>query len=412
MNLKDLFTQLSLKLTPHVGIWENEILMQYPNPFVHYRSDWLDFLEQASEEVKLSLEKKNYQDLDLPQDLKQHAEEMQSLCRLPEFDRTITEHPFEPNAFLKMKPKKQYEIKILTKAADQLMRDHHLSHVIDIGGGVGFLAQSLSNYYLKPVTSIDMDATMQKTGRERNEQNQKKGSSLVNYVQAKLELGNSKLVSLFSKDSLSLGLHTCGELANTHFQMAVKGEAGALINFGCCYYKLSYNNCLNVSQFAKENPHLDLNMYALTLATLAHKQTDQEVYQNKNIVKRYRYSLHLYLHDMMGLTDFQALGNSHYTLYQGDFGHYALEQMSRLGIEHNETVESFNQFFEDEKRSRLVKRMILSGILRGIYGRPLEMYVLVDRALYLEENGYQVALIPYFEEEISPRNIGIRAIRQ
>jgi hypothetical protein len=85
--------------------------------------------------------------------------------------------------------------------------------------------------------------------------------------------------------------------------------------------------------------------------------------------------------------------------------------MKRLNIEHTDSDESLNNFFQDPTRTRLIRRMILAGILRGIYGRPLELYLLIDRALYLEENGYTAKLVPYFDEELSPRNIGIQAIK-
>jgi SAM-dependent methyltransferase len=411
VNLKERFNQITSSLIPHVDIWENEILLQYPHSLAPYREDWLDFLDQADENLLFSLEKKDFHHLDIPKDLKKHWLEMEELTRLPEFNREITSHPFDAFAFLKIKPKKEHEIKILSKAVDQLMRENQLEQVVDIGGGIGYLAQSIANYYFYPVTSIDMDPILQNTGRQRNLKNQKKGSHLVNYLQEKLELGNEKLVPLFTPKTISLGLHTCGDLANTHLEIAIKAESGALINLGCCYYKLSKNNTYNISNFSKSNNNLRLNMYALTLATLAHKQMGHWDFQFKNMVKNYRYAFHMYLYHEKGITDFVSVGNSSQRYYEGDFASYAKEQMKRLDIENKQSDESLNHFFQDPARTRLIRKMILAGILRGIYGRPLELYLLLDRALYLEENGYKTQLIPFFDEELSPRNIGIQAIK-
>lgn len=410
MNLRERFNLITEKLTPFAGIWENEILMQYPHPFDYYRQDWLEFLEQAPEDVLLQLEMKNFDHPSIPESLRAHGNEFNNLCKLALFHKE-EKNTFDAFTFLHIKPKKQYEIETLAPEVDKMMKENQLKTVVDIGGGIGKIAQAITNHYFHPVTSIDMDPALQKTGIERNRKNQKKNAPLVHYINSKLELGNPHLASLFTPESLSLGLHTCGDLANTHFDLAIKGQAGALINLGCCYYKISKNETYNISTHAKNSPHLSLNLYALSLATNAHRQVGDWHFQYKNMVKNYRYAFHIYLYEVIGIKEFQSLGSSHKKHYHGDFSSYAFEQMKRLNLECPDSEESLNYFFHDKDRSRMIKKMILSGILRGIYGRSLEMYLLLDRAIYLEENGFKTELIEYFDEVVSPRNIGIRAIR-
>ena len=40
----------------------------------------------------------------------------------------------------------------------------------------------------------------------------------------------------------------------------------------------------------------------------------------------------------------------------------------------------------------------------------MEIYIQIDRCLYLEENGYDVTFEQYFDEALSPRNLGILAV--
>jgi hypothetical protein len=48
--------------------------------------------------------------------------------------------------------------------------------------------------------------------------------------------------------------------------------------------------------------------------------------------------------------------------------------------------------------------------IRSYLGRPMELYILLDRCLYLMENGYpNVQITRFFDENISPRAIGIFA---
>jgi hypothetical protein len=56
--------------------------------------------------------------------------------------------------------------------------------------------------------------------------------------------------------------------------------------------------------------------------------------------------------------------------------------------------------------------MVLCNLIRWQLGRALEIYILLDRALFLEEHQYQVSVKTYFKESLSPRNIGILAIKK
>jgi len=44
-------------------------------------------------------------------------------------------------------------------------------------------------------------------------------------------------------------------------------------------------------------------------------------------------------------------------------------------------------------------------LLRGLFRRPLEIWLLLDRALYLQEAGYQVQLGEFCATSLTPRNL-------
>jgi hypothetical protein len=49
----------------------------------------------------------------------------------------------------------------------------------------------------------------------------------------------------------------------------------------------------------------------------------------------------------------------------------------------------------------------MANIIRWQLGRVLELYLLLDRAIYIEERGMSVELKQFFDENLSPRNIGL-----
>jgi hypothetical protein len=50
-------------------------------------------------------------------------------------------------------------------------------------------------------------------------------------------------------------------------------------------------------------------------------------------------------------------------------------------------------------------------LLRGLFRRPLELWLVLDRALFLQEQGYTVRLGTFCETSLTPRNILLLAER-
>ncbi|MGL5401580.1 MAG: hypothetical protein ACRDA1_14685, partial [Plesiomonas shigelloides] len=61
-----------------------------------------------------------------------------------------------------------------------------------------------------------------------------------------------------------------------------------------------------------------------------------------------------------------------------------------------------------EQRYLCVSR---TELVRHLFRRPLEIWLVLDRALYLQEHGYQVQLGTFCERHLTPRNVMIHARR-
>jgi hypothetical protein len=153
-----------------------------------------------------------------------------------------------------------------------------------------------------------------------------------------------------------------------------------------------------------------MNKFALTLACRAHKKMDEKDYDLKLKVKLFRYAIHILLHDHYGIKEIVTLGNSSPKLYDESFGTYALEQLKRIKVVPLHSESELNDFFHHKELQMLIQRMLAAGLIRNALGRVLELYLILDRAIYLEEEGYEVLVQEFFDEELSPRNIGITAV--
>ncbi len=50
-------------------------------------------------------------------------------------------------------------------------------------------------------------------------------------------------------------------------------------------------------------------------------------------------------------------------------------------------------------------------LVRGLFRRPLEVWLVLDRALFLRENGYKVEVGTFCESTLTPRNLMVLAER-
>ena len=76
-----------------------------------------------------------------------------------------------------------------------------------------------------------------------------------------------------------------------------------------------------------------------------------------------------------------------------------------------QTAEELDAYYNDPERQQLISKMLAAGLVRNVFGRLLELYIQLDRVIYLEEQGYEARLLEVFEEPVSPRNIAIVASR-
>ncbi|HXH76748.1 MAG TPA: methyltransferase [Bacteriovoracaceae bacterium] len=408
MNFRKRFIEITDFLKPYQTIWQNEILLLYPTPLLHYPASWLEDLSRfSSKEDVLRLERKEVEGLIEDPGLKAFYERMKELIDIP-VAGLYPGLPADHLTFLYMIPKKQHEIRQLAPILNQIYQKSGVDEVIDIGGGIGLLAQTLVNYYGMKVCSLDLDPVLQDTGLKRHMKNAKNPENMVNYKQVKVELSEAKFVQLLSGNKMTVGLHTCGPLAVSQLSASAGHAVKRMVNFGCCYHKLEdFPEAQNISKFARENSPLTMSRYALTLSARAHRKLDEKEFDLKLKVKVYRYAIHFLLHDHYKMEGFLPLGNSKPELYDESFGTYVLEQLSRINVKPLHTKEELDYFFINPERQLLISKMLAGGIVRDAMGRLLELYILLDRVIFMEEHGYKVELLQCFDEVISPRNLGI-----
>lgn len=411
MNMKNQFLQIRAILLLRQKIWSKEVLLDFPNALNDYPDEWLQELAEYSHFDLWKLDARRPPEHKPKTPLGQYLSELHQLTSLP----TKNYQPFLslPSwAFSGVKEKKQHEISVLAQMLEQKKAETQHKTLVDIGGGVGHFARIMAHYFQHPTISVERDAELQALGKKRIHKHptpaKAQALEFINLNFQDYRLQEKELAPLFQSDHFTLGLHTCGPLAVRHLEAQVHFKARGILNFGCCYAKMTNPKDFQLSQVSKENP-IELSVYALNLATRSHGEMTYPDFCLKEKVKSFRYSLQLLLKEEFGINDFLSVGDSPLREYMGSFSNYAQKKIDALGLKSQKPSHSWQDFYQRFQTQQIVRKMFLADIIRWQYGRALELIILLDRALYLEENGHKVELAEYFQEKISPRNIGIYA---
>ena len=417
MDRKSQALALNEFVTCYTNMWNDEIMNEYPESMQHYPREWIDILTPLRNDELFAIDTKN---INHPIFEKIANTSLDAFIRvglsLSKLPAKILDHPvkFEQWAYNGIKAKKRHEIDRIIPAINELKEKISFNQVIDIGGGVGHLSRVIAHYANINAISIDRNSEFQKIGKERLKKYRKLPSAKeVHFVNLNFSTENSdeELSSIFKSDSLSLGLHTCGPLANILIKTSCIHNLAGLLSFGCCYHHLNPKLDFPISSFYKEQNFTRLNLFAFSLATRSHAQDDFEVFKTKRQVKNYRYALHLFLMRKFNNKYFQEVGECDVKIYWMPFKHYLKLKLSELKLENTFTDDEIDNFYHNHETQKELNEMFAGNLIRWLLGRSLEVYILLDRALYLEEMGYEVFVEEYFKEALSPRNIGILALR-
>ena len=138
------------------------------------------------------------------------------------------------------------------------------------------------------------------------------------------------------------------------------------------------------------------------MATRGHTKINQKDYQLKKRVKLYRAALHLWMKENTKENTFITVGSAKPRDYFGSFGQYAAAKLEKFNL--YETREKLDQFYEQSDIQEKLKTIFHANLIRWRFGRIIEKYILMDRALWQVEQGNHAQLYQVFSSELSPRN--------
>jgi hypothetical protein len=390
-DVKARFEALDAFLIEHQGLWR-------PRPFTHLQLPW----ESEHSELAQWLRQRSLADAEAnhnqPHELTAPAPFMALALqakRLSAVDK-LPAQPLEParhrlNVDVPGRKWQQIEAFGATLAFAE-----PATHWLDWCAGKGHLGRRL----LQPgqqLTCLEYDPALVASGQALSEHHGLPVTHRLQDVMADMTL---------NPEHTPVALHACGDLHVRLLQLASAAGCKQLALAPCCYNRISADCYQPLSNVARASA-LRLSIDDLGLPLSETVTAGSRVRQQRDISMARRLGFDQLQRQLRGCDDYLPTPSLPASWLGKPFADYCRELASLKGLS---TGEQDWVALEAHGWRRLAQVRNLE-LVRGLFRRPLEMWLVLDRALYLTEQGYNVEVGSFCEPALTPRNLMVLAER-
>lgn len=205
-----------------------------------------------------------------------------------------------------------------------------------------------------------------------------------------------------------VALHACGDLHVRLLQLAIDNDCPQLAIAPCCYNRITGDHYRPLSTAARASA-LRLDQDDLRLPLSETVTAGARVRRQRDQSMAWRLAFDLLQRRLRGVQEYLPVPSVAPDWLRKDFPDYCrnLAALKGLAI----TDEPDWPALEQQGWQRLAQVRNLE-LVRALFRRPLELWLLLDRALLLEEHGYRVRIGTFCEPRLTPRNVLLLAERE
>ena len=267
--------------------------------------------------------------------------------------------------------------------------------VLEWCAGKGHLGRLLAGRWRQPVLSLELDAQLCAQGQALAER-----AGAVQSFRSGDALAPATAPLLAGRHAVAL--HACGELHLALLRGAVAQAAPALDLAPCCYYRIAQ------AEYRPLNPDAGLvlsrdELHLAVTETATAGARDRRLRDQAQAWK-------------LAFLEWRASrgvdrGVTFKPVPSGWYGAGFADWLTRLADREALPAPLDSDAWEARGWQRLarVRRLELA---RLVFRRPLELWLALDRALYLARHGYRVGLAEFCDRALTPRNLLISARRE
>ncbi|WP_207239927.1 methyltransferase [Pseudomonas sp. GW456-L15] len=389
------FQALDRFLLEHQTLWR-------PRPFNHLQLPW----ETAHPELAQWLRQRSLEDAEAAHNHPEHLQAPAPFTPLAEQARAhgaVGELPIKalpaphPRLNVDVPGRKWQQIEAFAAC---LQFDRTPTHWLDWCSGKGHLGRRL----LQPeqqLTCLEYDPALIESGEQLSRHHGLPARHLQQDV-----LADDTALRLHAEHS-PVALHACGDLHVRLIQLASQQGCPQLAIAPCCYNRTRASHYQGLSTAAQAS-RLDLSLEDLALPMSETVTAGARVRRQRDTSMARRLAFDLLQRQVRGLDEYLPTPSLPSHWLNKPFADYcrdlaALKDLSTVDCQDWAALEAAGW-----QRLGQVRNLEL---LRGLFRRPMELWLALDRGLFLQEQGYAVRLGTFCEAPLTPRNLLLLAER-
>ena len=266
--------------------------------------------------------------------------------------------------------------------------------VVDWCGGKGHLGRLLASHWKVPVTTLDINPVLCADG----EVLAARAGVAQDFVVADVTLPGAAL----DRGCHAAALHACGNLHRALVTRAAPSGLAALDVVPCCYHLGIEGNYRTLSGNLRTVVTGDDARMAVTEAVTAAPRRVRQ--RDREMAWKLGFAAWRRLQD--GSRQYRSFRPVPAAWSRGSFGEFMrlMAQREQLALPAARGMDELERL--GWQRQREVMRL---SIVRHAFRRPLEVWLALDLAVRLENDGYAVELGRFCERRLTPRNLLISA---
>ncbi|EJM30773.1 MULTISPECIES: methyltransferase [unclassified Pseudomonas] len=391
------FTALDAFLTTHQALWK-------PRPFTHRSLAW----EASCPELALWLRGRTLEDAEnahnQPADLVDAPEPFASLAALSAELSAVGELPGHAlkaaghRLNVDVPGRKWQQIEAF---ASRLSFASQPTHWLDWCSGKGHLGRRLLGLG-QQLTCVEYDPLLVASGQALSQRHH------LHALHVEQDVLAANASAVLSATHTPVALHACGDLHVRLMQLASAAGCQQMAIAPCCYNRISCSEYQPLSHAGLASL-LQLSVEDLALPMSETVTAGARVRRQRDTSMARRLAFDLLQRQVRGVDEYLPTPSLPSAWLDRPFAEYcrdlaALKELSTIGSPDWPALEAAGWLRLAEVRNL--------ELLRGLFRRPLELWLNLDRALFLAEQGYVVRLGTFCEAPLTPRNLLLLAERE
>ena len=273
--------------------------------------------------------------------------------------------------------------------------------VLDWCSGKGHLSRTLARQGAKPVVGFEWNPALVADGNR-----------LARHYGDPVQLQHQDVMATdvpWPADYQGVALHACGDLHRQLLYRASAARAPRLALSPCCYQRTEAHHYQPLSQCANDyGQTLALDRSGLKLAVQETVTAPQRERKQGERNRAWRLGFDQLQRTLRGKNEYWPVPSHPPRLNHGDFEGFCRWAAEKKGLDLPLALDWSYWLQRGEQRSKQVRR---HELLRHLFRRPIELWLVLDYAVFLEERGYEVRLGTFCERSLTPRNLLLDAVR-